>query len=249
MRYLLMPIAAPMQSWGDTVVSGDDRTTWPFPTHSGIAGMICAALGVDRKDEDRLGQVHDGLDILVAEIRKGTIQQDYYSVKDVIRATGQTDGAIIGRKYYLADYLFLTVVCIRQECPFSLEQIGQALLFPCYALYAGRRAYTLSIPPVFHENGLPQIMEWDDPVDEISKLVQDSKYLSRIFSNLVIAEKLSNALNIYVDVKSDVFKRHESAIPGIPYRVSDRYHGRYRNWGYREFDEREIGILPVTIKE
>ncbi len=96
MRYLLMPIAAPMQSWGGTVVSGDDRTTLPFPTHSGIAGMICAALGIDRKDEKELGKVHDGLDILIAEIRTGAVQQDYYAVNDVIRASGGKGGSIVG---------------------------------------------------------------------------------------------------------------------------------------------------------
>ena len=52
MSTLLLRLAAPLQSWGiDSKF--DIRRTGREPSKSGVIGLICAALGIKRDDEDR----------------------------------------------------------------------------------------------------------------------------------------------------------------------------------------------------
>lgn len=44
MKTLLLWLEGPLQSWGHDS-QFDRRDTLPFPTFSGICGMLCAALG------------------------------------------------------------------------------------------------------------------------------------------------------------------------------------------------------------
>jgi CRISPR-associated Cas5-like protein len=240
MDYLLMPIAAPMQSWGDMVVSGDDRPTLPFPTHSGLGGLICAALGIDRQDEDRLRRVHNRLRFLVLEVSEGRLQRDYYSVENIVRASGSGGGSIIGNKYYLADAVFLAAVSLLPDPPFSLEEIGRALLNPYYSLYAGRRAYPLSLPPVYHVNGIPQILEWDNPFVGMMTLLQDESERNRVFPGQTALSKDSPPPRFYCDAEDKAHFNGSDQVSAIPYSIRDRYHGWYRNWGYRSFEGRNV---------
>lgn len=250
MRYLLMPIVAPMQSWGDLVVSGDDRPTLPFPTHSGLAGMIGAALGIDRKDREKLAQLHDHLGFIVAELAPGAREHDYYAVNNPIRAEGKvSDTPIIGNKYYLADALFLAAAWNTDRCPYSLEDIGQALLFPCFALYAGRRAYPLSVPPVYHQNGAPRIQKWDDPFAEIRELIKTDSTRSQIFQADPRVKTPPETIRFYCDWQTLADHGRLDKQSPIPYTVRDRYHGGYRNWGYREFDPRDLYSFNLELKE
>lgn len=53
MQYLLMWLEAPLQSWGADSKFGR-RDTMPFPTKSGILGLICCALGASGEQRDLL---------------------------------------------------------------------------------------------------------------------------------------------------------------------------------------------------
>ncbi|GBC61449.1 type I-E CRISPR-associated protein Cas5/CasD [Desulfonema ishimotonii] len=248
-QYLLMPIAAPMQSWGDMVVSGDDRPSLPFPTHSGLAGMICAALGIDRKDGEQLRQVHDYLCFVVAQVNAGAMWHDFYTVRNVVRATGGTDGAIVGRKFYLADALFLVAVSAGQACPYTLKQIGHALLFPRFALYAGRRAYPLSLPPVCLENSAARMAECENPVREMGTLLRNEETRRGLFYHHPLADQPVSELRFYVESGEAGAFGLSGDVPLIPHTVRDRYHGRYRSWGYREFDERDVLCIHFPTEE
>lgn len=53
--YLALYLDAPLQSWGYQS-RFDRRTTLSYPTRSGIIGLICAAMGIDRDDAESLEQ-------------------------------------------------------------------------------------------------------------------------------------------------------------------------------------------------
>ena len=50
MTTLLLRLQGPMQSWG-TTSRFDERDTQLEPSKSGVLGLICAALGRDRKED------------------------------------------------------------------------------------------------------------------------------------------------------------------------------------------------------
>jgi len=55
--FLLASLYAPMASWGEITV-GERRTSWDRPSRSAILGLVAAALGIEREDQDG----HDALD-------------------------------------------------------------------------------------------------------------------------------------------------------------------------------------------
>lgn len=50
MPTLLIRLQGPLQSWG-TRSRFDHRDTWPYPTKSGVVGLLAAALGRDRRED------------------------------------------------------------------------------------------------------------------------------------------------------------------------------------------------------
>ena len=61
--FLALYFDAPLQSWGYSSMF-DRRTTLSQPTRSGVIGLLCAALGIDRADTVRLDQL-DALGVTV----------------------------------------------------------------------------------------------------------------------------------------------------------------------------------------
>jgi CRISPR system Cascade subunit CasD len=57
-NWLALYLDAPMQSWGYQS-HFDRRTSLPYPTKSGIIGMICAAMGIKRDDRSMIRQLVD----------------------------------------------------------------------------------------------------------------------------------------------------------------------------------------------
>ena len=42
----------PMAAWGDIAV-GEERPSFSYPTKSGVFGLLAAALGIGREEDDR----------------------------------------------------------------------------------------------------------------------------------------------------------------------------------------------------
>lgn len=147
MATLLLRLQGPMQSWG-VRSRFDYRDTYPYPTKSGVIGLLAAALGRDRSED-----VSD-LTILrmgVRVDREGILKYDYQTAKNVITAEGKPGRDVVSRRYYLADAVFL-VGLEGDDRPF-LEAVHKALLNPKWPLFLGRKGYVPS-PPVYLPDGL-----------------------------------------------------------------------------------------------
>ncbi len=254
--YLLMPIWAAMQSWGDQVLAGDDRPTLSFPTHSGLCGLIAAALGIERSNHAQLNALHQSLNFIVLDICKGALQTDFYSVKGFVRAEGlkvDQRSTVIGRKTYMADTAFLVAASLHEApAPYTLESIGQALLQPHYPLYAGRKSYPFHLPPVYHIAGKVHLFRWKEPYHEMIRLRQqeniefqqkrasttDHDHLSdSLFKDCGLPKFLEEErANFYSD---DPEHREYS----IPYHVRDRYVAN--SLGTRQFEERTVYSISI----
>lgn len=143
MPTLLLRLAGPMQSWG-TRSRFDERDTELEPSKSGVIGLLCAAMGIDRQEVApvlKLAKCRMGIRV----DREGVLRMDYL--------TAQTDkgNTTISRRYYLADAIFL----VGLEAPDTtlLERAHKALKNPVWPLALGRKSYVPS-PGVYLKNGV-----------------------------------------------------------------------------------------------
>lgn len=149
MNTLLIRLSAPMQSWG-TQSRFTMRDTGLEPSKSGVLGLLCAALGIDREDDDGL-QSLISLRMGVRVDREGLLQVDYHTAQKVLMANGKTKDTELSNRYYLANAIFL--VGLESEDIALLERLQTALYRPIWSLFFGRKAFVPS-EPIPLEDGL-----------------------------------------------------------------------------------------------
>lgn len=142
MNTLLIRLSAPMQSWG-TQSRFTVRDTGLEPSKSGVLGLLCAALGIDREDDAGL-QPLTYLRMGVRVDREGLLRVDYHTAKDVRMANGKIKDTELSNRYYLANAVFL--VGLESEDLALLEKIQAALQKPVWALFLGRKAFVPGEP-------------------------------------------------------------------------------------------------------
>jgi CRISPR system Cascade subunit CasD len=139
-----------MQSWG-TKSRFDERDTEMEPSKSGVIGLVCAALGIDRNDEAGLLELAT-LKLGIRVEREGMLRRDYHTAQEVISADGEDiKDTAVSHRYYLADAVFL--VGLGGDNISLLERIQEALKNPHWPLSFGRKAFVPS-KPVWLEDGL-----------------------------------------------------------------------------------------------
>ncbi len=143
MHTLLLRLYGPMQSWG-VQSRFTVRDTGLEPSKSGVVGLLCAALGVDRADDAAL-QPLAALRMGVRADREGVLKKDYHTARDVLKAGGGIKETEVSRRYYLADACFL-VGLEGEELPL-LERLHAALRDPVWPLFLGRKSFVPAEPP------------------------------------------------------------------------------------------------------
>ncbi|MFE6508109.1 type I-E CRISPR-associated protein Cas5/CasD [Nocardioides sp. NPDC057764] len=136
MSVLLLRLAGPMQSWGDSS-RFNKRRTRAEPTKSGVIGLLAAAQGRRRTDAiEDLAALSFGVRV----DQQGRIERDFQTA--IQRLPGSKPVAMpLSHRYYLTDAVFLAAVAGDQAL---LEGLHEALGAPRFPLYLGRR----SCPPM-----------------------------------------------------------------------------------------------------
>lgn len=152
LAYLALYFDAPLQSWG-YASKFDRRTTLAHPTRSGVIGLLCAALGVDRADTEGLKRL-DALTVNVYAFRMGGRLTDYHTVGGgydpetnpgsicttgegkVRRKNGQSI-AVITYREYLEGSRFGVVVSGDAAL---VEELAAAVQDPKWGVWLGRKA-------------------------------------------------------------------------------------------------------------
>lgn len=148
---LLLRLEGPLQSWGGHESKFVVRRTGDAPTKSGVAGLLCAALGVSRADArqklPKLNQLQMGVRI----DRPGIRWWDYHTVgarmeMQIAEGIGKTKpGAMLTRREYLSDASFLVAL---QGDPELVRKLHKAVLRPKWPMYLGRKSCPPSLPLV-----------------------------------------------------------------------------------------------------
>lgn len=149
MDTLLLRLSGAMQSWG-VQSRFTVRDTGREPSKSGVLGLVCAALGIDRADDAALAELAR-LKMGVRVDREGAVKVDYHTAKDVLKAGGGIKETEPSNRYYLADALFL--VGLESADPAPLQRIHEALHRPVWPLFLGRKAFVPG-EPVWLADGL-----------------------------------------------------------------------------------------------
>lgn len=160
MRFLLFQIYAPLVSWGEIAVGGE-RQSSRHPSKSAIVGLVAAALGIRRDEEERLNALADSLGVAVKLYSGGSVLKDYHTTqvpkkenkvihhtrRAELSASGDKIGTILSRREYRCDAFSVVVVYLKKENPeFSIEIIEKALREPAFHIYFGRKSCVPSLP-------------------------------------------------------------------------------------------------------
>lgn len=136
MSVLLMRLAGPLQSWGDSS-RFVRRTTRREPTKSGVVGLLAAALGRSREESvEDLAQLELGVRV----DQPGSVVRDFQTERSL-------DGSKVmplSHRYYLQDAAFLVALGGPHD---MLADLDTALRLPCWPLYLGRRSCPAT-PPI-----------------------------------------------------------------------------------------------------
>lgn len=151
MSVLLLRLAGSMQSWG-TQSRFTERDTGFEPSKSGVVGLLCAAMGIPRGDEDAITELGN-LEMGIRVDREGKLGRDYHTTGGgswpgqerygVVRADGSSGDTVVSNRYYLAGASFL--VAFGGPTPL-LERIHRALKDPVWPLFLGRKSFVPGEP-------------------------------------------------------------------------------------------------------
>ena len=154
---LFLRLSSPLQSWGEDS-QWSERRTAPEPTKSGIVGLLACALGWS--DDARVSALARSVHVGVRCDAPGTLAPlvDYHTVgggykepqlldgrgKPKYVANAKTPHTEPTWRYYLCDASFL--VALRSD-PDTIGELAQAVQFPVWQLYLGRKSCVPTVPP------------------------------------------------------------------------------------------------------
>ncbi len=135
MTVLLLRLAGPMQSWGDSS-RFTRRDTRMVPSKSGVLGLLAAADGRRRTDPiEDLAELRFG----VRADQPGHLQRDFQTAINWDTRTSMP----LSYRYYIADAVFIAGV---EGDPGLLAALAERVQEPKFPLYLGRRSCPVTDP-------------------------------------------------------------------------------------------------------
>lgn len=145
-KYLALYLDSPMQSWG-YMSKFDQRTSYNFPTKSGIIGMVCAAMGLPKENTGKLAELNK-LKVTIYQLSNPFRAVDYHTVGGrydsktqkqniVLTANGKTGDTIQTWREYMMDAKFGVVL---SGDYLIVREINDAMLNPKWGVWLGRKS-------------------------------------------------------------------------------------------------------------
>lgn len=157
-EHLVFLLHAPLGAMGGVAV-GERRGGFDRPGKSAVLGLIAAAIGLERSDEDAHQALADGYGLGLGEIAAGRLLFDYHTAqmppqrrnrRFVTRreelAIKQDLGTVLSVREYRTEPAYLVVLWPRGAPRWTLDQLMEALWRPQFTLYFGRKACPLGAP-------------------------------------------------------------------------------------------------------
>lgn len=158
-EHLVFRLYAPMASWGEAAV-GETRPTATHPGRGALLGLIGAALGIRRDDDEGQLSLRQSLSIAVKQRSPGWLLRDYHTVqvppsqskvnyrsrREELSVAKDTLNTILSTRDYRCDGLWVVAIRLTTAAGWSLSELKSALEKPRYTLFLGRKACPLAAP-------------------------------------------------------------------------------------------------------
>ena len=161
MEFLIFQLQAPLSAWGETAV-GEYRPTSNYPSESALVGLLAAALGIDREEEDAHQALCAHYGFAIGVQSAGRLLRDYHTAqvpgrvslknrphnsrRDELNMPKEELNTILSTRDYRQDAACLVAAQADSSAPYSLDELSQALKEPKYVLYLGRKSCPLALP-------------------------------------------------------------------------------------------------------
>jgi CRISPR system Cascade subunit CasD len=139
---------------------GQERPSDAHPSKSAILGLLAAAMGVRREEEERHVLLAATYGFAVRVEAPGLLLRDYhttqapperrkvvhYTRRDELRADDLN--TILSSREYRCDALYTVALWVinRESLPFTLDELAEGLRQPRFVLYLGRKSCPLALP-------------------------------------------------------------------------------------------------------
>ncbi|HYE36209.1 type I-E CRISPR-associated protein Cas5/CasD [Methylocaldum sp.] len=158
-EFLIFRLYGPLAAWGDIAV-GEQRPTTPHPSKSAVLGLVAAALGIRRHEDDKQQALADGYGYAVRVDAAGVLLRDYHTtqipestsrLKHLRTRRDETRDrqnlyTILSARDFRCDGLYTICLWPRGEAAYRPETLAEALRCPRLPLYLGRKACPLALP-------------------------------------------------------------------------------------------------------
>jgi len=158
-EFLVFRLYGPMASWGDIAV-GEQRPTTPHPSKSAVLGLVAAALGLRRHEDEQHQALADGYGYAVRVDAPGLLLRDYHTtqipestarLRHLASRRDETRDphnlyTVLSARDYRCDGLYTVCLWRRRESATALEALAGALRQPRFPLYLGRKSCPLALP-------------------------------------------------------------------------------------------------------
>lgn len=160
-EYLMFQLFGVMSSWGEIAV-GQMRASANHPSRSALIGLLAAALGIDRDDQERQIMLAESLQFAVRLDSVPVLIRDFHTAQTIPekdlkkRSIGSRKeeleagkhNTILSSREYFNDAVYSIAAWINPKSKplFSLNEIQSALSKPHYTLYLGRKSCVSALP-------------------------------------------------------------------------------------------------------
>lgn len=189
--YLMFCLYGPLAAWGDIAV-GEYRPSFAHPSKSAIIGLLAAALGIRRDEEERQQTLALSCSFAVRVDSIGVLLRDYHTT-ETPRGTGyptrrneiiaiksqkgsgkKFEGTILSKRDYRCDAVYTVAISVAAHSLFSVQQLADKLRRPEFTLYLGRKSCPLALPihpRIVKAATLRDAFEKIASAEELSKLI------------------------------------------------------------------------------
>ncbi|MDI9633583.1 MAG: type I-E CRISPR-associated protein Cas5/CasD [Methanolinea sp.] len=163
MQYCVFSLYGPMASWGEIAV-GENRHSADHPSKSAVIGLLGAALGLRRDEEEAHARLSGSLGVACLVRDPGAAVTDYHTVqtppasavksaryfrtrKDELSVGRDVLNTIESRREYRCDtFVHVCLWAKTEDLPWSLQEIASALNRPRFVPYLGRKSCPPGLP-------------------------------------------------------------------------------------------------------
>lgn len=159
MQCLVFRLYGAMASWGSTAIGGV-RPTRTMPSRSAVLGLLAAAQGIRREQEDKLSRLNASVHVAIKCEAPGRLLRDYHTAqvpgserkaiwphRKAELENGQKDvKTILSTRDYRVDGHWLVGITLTEQAAYTLESLRDALNEPVFPLCLGRKSCPLAAP-------------------------------------------------------------------------------------------------------